>query len=315
MQSASSFLGGNTPGPSSSCHPSLRAVLAAWRVELAQSSSLGRAYLFTRVLHDAELLRRSADQALPFARWIAPSSAQVRRPWWTGLLPDPAGGQGRGRGGYRDKLAQLLAEQEYWHRVEDLPTLSGLEELSSAGDASWGPGAALRMAKLAALLREGPDGHASLALAELATGNFAKAERRIIALDALDWQRSSDDPERVRQHLALGRAVLADQRGDLKQLRLELTSLVEWKRCPQQLWATLYILALGQGDDDSLEALRDVPPSSHLGATAMLRDLPVARWSASFGQGARLRVARALESEASPWLEIAQVLQGLQETR
>lgn len=264
-------------------------------------------------------------------------------PWWGGLLP-----QGR-----RERaLDRAFAEHRFWRRfgcalpVPDLPSellarvrtgpgggkasgrvLRRSERLgpsrkgasaASPGDGradrSSGTAAALAWARAAALLREGPDGHATLALAELAAGHWDVAVQRLAALEARNWRAAAEEPERVAACLFLGRALVAEKRGDWMGMRRELLAVAPLERCSSGLLATLYTLHLAAGDDDGVAAVAREwlcrPRYLGAGVDPAWEPLkgPLGRWARAFDSQARLRTNYAMERGAGALGLLARLL-------
>lgn len=289
----------------------VRQLLEDWRAALAAPDVLERAYLFVNLLQDAHLLRRASEEALSAARSNEDLGQASQGAWWPALLPLTVDRSGQAL----SSLRGALAEQGFWRRMGRLPSLSELEDLLPADGCGWGPEAALELARLAALLRAGPDGHAILALAELASGLELRAAQRLTALARLPWQSTADEPYRVAQCLALGRGVLCESKGDLAGLRRELPTVSGLARAPWALLGARYALALWEGDDDELEALEEhvhwrarrgvapAPDAPWIGA-----DLPLDRWSREFRPACLLRLGRAAEQAPAPLRQIASAL-------
>lgn len=289
----------------------VRQILEDWRVALLSPDVLERAYLFVNILQDAHLMRRASEEALYAARSGEQPGPALPGAWWPALLPAAVDRSG----GALASLRAGLAEQGFWRRLDRLPPLPDLEGLLPAEGDGWGPQAALELARLAALLRQGPDGHANLALAELASGLERRAARRLGALDRLPWQSTADEPYRVAQCLALGRGVLCERAGDLAGLRRELPAVSVLARAPWALLGARFALALWEGDEHELEALEEhVRWRVRRGVAPLLEgpwigaELPLERWSREFRPASLLRLGRAAEQAPAPLQQIASAL-------
>ncbi|MFT7676430.1 MAG: hypothetical protein ACI8QC_000401 [Planctomycetota bacterium] len=290
---------------------SVRQILDGWRTALGVRDVLERAYLFVSLLQDAHLLRRAAEEALPGARSARDSVQAAPGAWWAGLLP-PAVDR---FGSALVSLRGALAEQSFWRRLDGLPPMPELESLLPGEEHDWSAQAALELARLSALLRTGPDGHALLALAELASGLEQRASQRLAALERLPWRSTADEPYRVAQCLALGRGVLCEGAGDLAGLRRELPAVSGMARAPWALLGARYALALWEGADDELEALEQhvhwrvqqgLGPVQAADLNGM--NLPLERWSREFRPAGVLRLGRAVEQAPEPLRGIAKAL-------
>lgn len=257
---------------------SLEGTLGAWRRAFTRARPLERAYLFVHLIQDARLLRGRAEAALVHGPPGASSAA-----WWTPLLPQPRG---------LESWEAALAERCFWRRFDGglVPELPG--ELF---------GDALAWAQAATLLREGPDGHAILALAEIGAGEWSRGAQRLAAIEARDWRQAAEQPARVAARLALAKAALADKQGDRLGVLRELQGLAALDGGSAGLLAALLVLNLEAGDIEGLESVLsqwgrgDVPRTAGSGpAWAPLRST-LLRWSGGFSANARLHLGYLLE--------------------